>query len=105
MAKLNKFEHDQLNQINEGRGIFSAFWKKLTSSRLKKQLKKMESDPYMRDALKKLNRSIDDFEREVGVQVDINSSIDKADLEKDNKNVPGNPHYLRNYFKKLGYKF
>ena len=43
----NKFEQDQLNQLTEGRGVFSAFWKKLTSSRLKKQLKKMEKDPQM----------------------------------------------------------
>ena len=64
----------------------------------------MEKDPHMRDALDKLNRSIDDFEREVNVQVDINQAMDPEDLKKS-PGRPGDPMYLRNYFKKLGYKF
>jgi len=103
MANSNKFEQDQLTQLTEGKGIFSAFWKKLTSSRLKKQLKKMEKDPHMRDALKKLNRSIDDFERQLDVQVDINRDVDLADLKRTKKQ--GEPGYLRDLYKKLGYKF
>ena len=94
----NKFEQDQLNQLTEGRGVFSAFWKKLTSSRLKKQLKKMEDDPYMRDALRKLNRSIDDFERQLEINAKMNSSIDDKDMDKEEKE-------LAKFYRSLGVKW
>tara|TARA_R110000851_G_C12981176_1_gene556362 strand:+ start:38 stop:331 length:294 start_codon:yes stop_codon:yes gene_type:complete len=85
MAKSNKFEQEQFNQLSEGRGIFSAFWKKLTSSRLKNQLKKMEKDPQMRDSIKLLDKSIEDLERALEASAALDNKTDKGDRDASSK--------------------
>lgn len=85
MAKLNKFEQEQLDQLNERGGLFSAFWKKLTSNRLKNQLKKMEKDPQMRDSIKLLDKSIEDLERALTASAELDNATNKNDRDVSSK--------------------
>jgi len=85
MTNSNKFEQDQFKQLNERGGLFSAFWKKLTSSRLKNQLKKMEKDPQMRDSLKLLDKSISDLEKALEASAELDNATDKKDRDVSSK--------------------
>ena len=74
--KLEKQQQAQIDNLSEG--LFSPIWKKIFSGRLKRQLKKFEKDPVLRDALKRLDKSLEDFEREL----EIGSKLSK-DYSKD----------------------
>ena len=63
--KLEKLQQDLINQIDEG--IFSPLLKKLVSGKLKRTLRKLEKDPGLRNALKNVDRALDDFERELEI--------------------------------------
>ena len=98
MAKSNKLEKSQLDQINKlDEGLFSPIWKKILGGRLKRQLRKLERDPAMRDALKRLDQSLEDFERELEVGNKIISATSPKDMGPVEKNT-------RDFLKKLGYK-
>ena len=98
MAKSNKLEKSQLDQINKlDEGLFSPIWKKILGGRLKRQLRKLERDPAMRDALKRLDQSLEDFERELEVCNKIISATSPEDMGPVEKNTT-------DFLKKLGYK-
>ena len=85
--KLEKKQQIQINKLDEG--IFAPIWKKIFSGRLKRQLKKFEKDPAMRDALKRLDKSLDDFEREIEIGTDLArdyaKDLDDKDLTRQQK--------------------
>jgi hypothetical protein len=86
--KLNdqvKAQIDSIARIDEG--LFSPIWKKLVQGRLKKQLKKFQKDPAMRDALKRLDKSLEDFESALETHHDIvlKGLEDSAKGDKDYK--------------------
>jgi|TARA_R110001592_G_scaffold167346_1_gene402778 hypothetical protein len=86
MANSNKLEKSQLDQINDlNEGLFSPILKKLVQGRLKKKLKSFQKDPQMRAALKKLDRSIKDFERELEIGAELLASQDPDDMGKSAK--------------------
>jgi len=85
MAKSEKHQQDQNNQLNEG--LFSPLFKKLIQKRLKKQLKKLERNPAMRGALKRLDKATTDFERELEINGELLGDMDEKDMDREEKNL------------------
>ena len=99
MAKSNKLEKTQEAQLKQlGEGLFSPIFKKLVQGRLKSQLKAFQKDPGMRDAIKRLDKSIEDFERELEISAELLSSTESGDLDRNQKE-------RKKIMKKLGIKF
>lgn len=83
MAKSNKLEKTQLDQVNRiEEGLFSPIFKKLVQGRLKKKLKAFQKDPQMRAAVKKLDRALQDFERELEIGAELIVKQDPDDMGK-----------------------
>ena len=86
MAKSNKLEKTQEGQLKQlGEGLFSPIFKRLVQGRLKSKLKAFQKDPGMRDAIKRLDKSIEDFERELEISAELLSSVDPDDLDRNKK--------------------
>ena len=86
MAKSNNSEKDQQDQTNQlDEGLFSPLFQKLIQKRLKKQLKKLERNPKMRGALKRLDKSISDFERELEINAELFANTDEKDWDRQEK--------------------
>ena len=83
--KLEKKQQKQINDLNEG--IFAPIWKKIFSSRLKKNLRKFEKDPGLRNALKNVDKALEDFERELEIGSKIHKDIDEKDLTRTQKDA------------------
>ncbi len=84
--KLEKNQQKQIESLEEG--LFAPIWKKIFSGRLKKQLKQFEKDPAMRDALKRFDQSLEEFERSLEVSSELvkNYSTDPDErLPKEHK--------------------
>lgn len=75
MAKSNKFEQDQLKQINEAGGLFSAFWRLLLTNRIRSAIKKFENDPKFRDTNKRLEKAIEDVHKAYEISMKIDAAI------------------------------
>jgi|TARA_A100001391_G_scaffold200435_1_gene185012 hypothetical protein len=73
--KLEKSQKDLINHLDEG--LFSPILKKLVSGRLKRTLRKLEKDPNMRDAIKRVDKAITDFERELELGAELTSKTHK----------------------------
>ena len=98
MAKSNKQEESLEKALKEG--LLSPLFKKLVQGRLRKRLKAFEKDPVMRDALKRLDRAVDDFERELEISAELT-----IDSMKNDKNFPKSKKEMRKHLKDLGFKF
>jgi len=97
--KLEKNQQKQIEILDEG--LFAPIWKKIFSGRLKTQLKKFEKDPALRDALKRLDKSLEDFEREL----EIGSKLAQKyydDQGKDDKALSRSEKDAIKYYKSIG---
>ena len=77
----------------------SPLFKKFMQRGLKKKLRDFEKDPGMRDAIKRLNRSIDDFERELEISAELMTQ------DSDGKGKFKSKKNLYKHLKDLGFKW
>jgi hypothetical protein len=99
MAKSNKLETKQLEQINHlNEGLFSGIWVKLLGRSLKSKMKDFDKDPGMKSALDNLDRALDDTERAFEI------SFEQIwDYEKDGP-LPKTKEARLKHLRKIGFK-